>query len=193
MQRQIGAGAALVSIEIEEETDMTDAGNLQGIRLRQLLLWAALFCWPMAQAFGTQPLASTVSPAATTTQRGGFVATGSLNVARWEHRATLLPNGKVLVTGGRPGSGGAEFAELYDPATGTWTRTGDEACTPEWHRTVTLLANGKVLVAGAGCAELYDPATGAWTRTGDGRLAARAQGEQIGGRTGPCRGRNLHW
>ena len=43
--------------------------------------------------------------------------TGSLNTARAGHRATLLPNGKVLVIGGLP--------ELYDPQTGTWNYTGN--------------------------------------------------------------------
>src|SRR5262249_27700674 len=47
--------------------------------------------------------------------------TGNLNTGRVFHTATLLPNEKVLVTGGQ---GGAESAELYDPATGTWSFTG---------------------------------------------------------------------
>src|SRR5213079_2417208 len=46
---------------------------------------------------------------------GSWSATGSLNTARYTHTATLLPNGKVLVTGGYNGSGGSlTSAELYD-------------------------------------------------------------------------------
>ena len=47
---------------------------------------------------------------------------------RYLHTATLLPNGKVLVAGGIDISGSASAsAELYDPASGTWTATGSLA------------------------------------------------------------------
>ncbi len=41
--------------------------------------------------------------------------------ARQGHRATLLANGKVLITGG---FGGGNTAELYDPVARTFTATG---------------------------------------------------------------------
>src|ERR1700682_645078 len=46
-----------------------------------------------------------------------WIPTGSLNIARTGHTATLLPSGKVLVTGGRGGSQVQVLnsAELYDP------------------------------------------------------------------------------
>src|SRR5438093_977424 len=50
--------------------------------------------------------------------------TGNLNKARDLHTATLLPNGKILVAGGDDISSG-NSAELYDPATGTWSSTGN--------------------------------------------------------------------
>jgi N-acetylneuraminic acid mutarotase len=106
---------------------------------------------------------------------GTWTSTGSLNTARFYHTATLLPSGKVLVAGGCPSNvyyndcrTTLASAELYDPATGTWTSTGS-LNTARWAHTATLLQNGQVLVAGGAgvaSAELYDPATGAWTSTG---------------------------
>jgi len=80
-----------------------------------------------------------------------WISTGDLNTARHLHTATLLSDGKVLVVGGRNGTGDTantlDSAELYDPATGTWSVTGNLNWARSWH-TATLLPNGKVLVAG---------------------------------------------
>jgi hypothetical protein len=106
-----------------------------------------------------------------------WIAAGILNVARSFHTATLLPDGRVLVAGGRSISNlgvpvALDSAELYDPATGIWTATGSLTQTRAGH-TATLLPSGKVLVVGgeslsglAGTAEVYDPATGSWAPTG---------------------------
>ena len=107
---------------------------------------------------------------------GTWIATGGLATARGGHTDTLLPNGKVLVAGGENGSNSSSFlasAELYDPASGTWSATGSLATARVAH-TATLLPNGKVLVAGGindssgvlASAELYDPASGTWSATG---------------------------
>ncbi|WP_437909796.1 kelch repeat-containing protein [Sorangium sp. So ce327] len=74
--------------------------------------------------------------------------------------ATLLQDGRVLVTGGSDAS-----AEVYDPAADAWTWVAPTN-TQRYHHSATLLQDGRVLVAGgdevAG-AEVYDPSAGVWT------------------------------
>src|SRR5262249_26809673 len=103
----------------------------------------------------------------------GFTATGSMTIARAGHAATLLLSGKVLVTGGTADP----TAELYDPATGTFTSTPGNMTESRSRHTATLLklknpaaANyGKVVIIGSGdtTAELYDPTTGMFAATGN--------------------------
>ena len=78
---------------------------------------------------------------------GTWSATGSLTTPRFNHTATLLPNGKVLVAGGSGTSSPLSNAELYDPANATWSVTGTLTTARHLH-TATLLPNGQVLVAG---------------------------------------------
>lgn len=109
---------------------------------------------------------------------GTFTATGNMTLLRTEHTATLLTNGKLLIAGGANiislgGLMNLASAELYEPATGTFTATGNMT-TPRWNHAATLLPNGKVLIAGGSSGgdsalastELYDPSTGAFTATG---------------------------
>jgi hypothetical protein len=106
---------------------------------------------------------------------GSFNNTGSMNVARIDHTATLLSNGDVLVAGGL-NDGYLASAELYNPSTGKWTLTGSMTAPRDGHDAV-LLPDGQVLVAGGlnatlgmcgtlSSAELYNPSTGKWTATG---------------------------
>ena len=87
--------------------------------------------------------------------------TGSLNTARYAFSWTLLPNGQVLATGGLDLALYLASAELYDPATGTWTATS--SMNTARVAPAVLLPNGTVLVAGGGnangilsSAELYE-------------------------------------
>src|SRR6266404_3642417 len=89
--------------------------------------------------------------------------TGNLISANDAGTMTLLPNGKYLTMG--------RSADLYDPASGTLSSTGN--LTTAGGGTATLLPNGKVLVAGGDSAELYDPATETWSTTGNLNTARR--------------------
>ena len=110
-----------------------------------------------------------------------------MNVTRYGHKAVLLGNGQVLAVTGVPVNTTLDkSAELYNPATGTWTLTGTSAMFHE-HGSATLLASGQVLLAGGddpfdfsppaltATAELYNPSTGQWTVTGSMPSARRYQ------------------
>ncbi|HLL85455.1 MAG TPA: kelch repeat-containing protein [Longimicrobium sp.] len=102
----------------------------------------------------------------------GWQAASPMPEQRVYHSATVLPSGKVLVTGGWSYNSYLATAVLYDPGTGAWSYTGALE-TPREAHTATALSSGKVLVAGgensAGytpTAELYDPTTGTWSTAG---------------------------
>lgn len=104
-----------------------------------------------------------------------FTATGPMNIARRDHQLTLLPDGRVLVTGRGP-------LEVYDPASGVFSMFGGEPVFGSEPNVATLLPDGRVLITGvydndeartAGRSELataafiVDPVTGAVVRVGD--------------------------
>jgi hypothetical protein len=93
------------------------------------------------------------------------------------HTATLLPNGKVLIAGGRSHDSDSTdttpTAELYDPATGSFSLTGSSAYSDYlFPVAASLLTNGKVLATleyscdPAELAELYDASTESFVATG---------------------------
>ena len=170
--------APLTSGEVFASSAFTSAGNMSAARYR--------------------PTASLISAGATILITGGANASGgaidtaetfqvasktfsaatvSMLCAHKGHTASVLQNGKVLIAG-RTGITITPCAELYDPVTGTFTRTGNMT-TPVSDHAAVLLANGKVLIVGgsvdrSGCisctatssAELYDPGTGTFSATG---------------------------
>lgn len=112
-----------------------------------------------------------------------WTLTSPMNYRRLNPTATLLKNGKVLIVGGYSVNSfccALSSAEIFDPATGTFSTTGFMAVGRRNH-TATRLKDGRVLVAGGynglngnadgsgnvNSPEIYDPVTGTFDSTGD--------------------------
>lgn len=99
-------------------------------------------------------------------KRGKFFTTGSLTTPRADHTATLLPDGRVLVTGGDLLNGQLlKSAETYDTTSGTWTQISQAMSVGRSNHTATLLPDGRVLIVGGKKADLFDPSTNTFTTT----------------------------
>ena len=73
-----------------------------------------------------------------------WTRTGQLNIARLNHAASLLPDGRVLVAGGSNFGAYVSSAEVYDPATGAWPPIG--SMTYAGRAEAVLMPNGNVLL-----------------------------------------------
>ncbi|HSZ23610.1 MAG TPA: kelch repeat-containing protein [Candidatus Sulfotelmatobacter sp.] len=148
----------------------TPRANAAAIRLHD---GRVLICGGTAtgQVGGILASAELYDPAART-----FAATGSMTVPRAGQTITMLHDGRVLLTGGVKNVGFRSelaSAEIYDPASGTFSATGSMSVPREGH-TATLLRDGRVLVVGGSdngthtldTAEVYDPSIGAFSRAG---------------------------
>ena len=80
---------------------------------------------------------------------GNWTDTNGMNSARNYHTASLLADGKVLVTGGYNNGNSLNSTELYDPSTETWITTGSMN-NDRYDHTASILPNGMVLVIGGG-------------------------------------------
>jgi hypothetical protein len=170
----------------------TPAGSLQkgrGFHTATLLAGKVLVTGGANRASDSHCIGGIVSAELYDPAAVSFAPTGALTAPRYAHTATQLQNGTVLVAGGfgdtsdcqDVGVQAQDTAELYDPATGSFTQTGNMG-TPRGGYTATLLMNGSVLVAGGGdqggggtgsaSAELYDSSTGAFTQTGSMAVAS---------------------
>jgi hypothetical protein len=115
---------------------------------------------------------------------GTFSPTGSMTVPRDDAASAPLPDGRVLIAGGNntdQPSHALKSAEIFDPATGSFTPTGDMSVARN-EPVAAPLPDGRVLVAGGDfyeeSAEIFDPRTGTFSPTGsmaihrDGAVAA---------------------
>jgi uncharacterized protein (TIGR03437 family) len=118
--------------------------------------------WNTRTARIYDPSTNSLSPA-------GLLAGYPIGVYR--QAATLLGTGRVLITGGADDGDGVNTlanAEVYDPASGSFTSIGG-MLTPRQDHSAALLPGGSVLLAGGSAntnAELYDPVSGRFTATG---------------------------
>ena len=111
---------------------------------------------------------------------GNSGATHLLQAARYQHTATALPNGQVLIAGGTgtASSAGLTSAELYDPAANTFSTIAG-TMTARTRHTATLMNNGVVLLAGGTATavkgDLFNyTAPTAFTQTGNSMTAIRS-------------------
>ncbi len=119
--------------------------------------------------------AAAVSTAATA---GAFSGTSGMALPRVGHTATLLQDGRVLVTGGltNTSTGVTNTAEVYDINLRRFSGVGKMSA-PRTGAVATLLLDGRVLVTGGynypsgfqpstlATAEVFDPATGSFGPT----------------------------
>jgi hypothetical protein len=98
---------------------------------------------------------------------GAFQPTGPLATARALHTATLLADGRVLVSGGFVAVDGTTTAsaEVYDPSTGLFSPAGAMQVGRVVHSAI-LLTDGRVLVLGglraSAATDVFDPTADRW-------------------------------
>jgi hypothetical protein len=119
-----------------------------------------------------------------------FVPVGQMGIGpRWGAAAALLHDGRVLVTGGAPENGsdvGTTAAEVFDPATSTFSATGSMVVARTGHAMATL-PDGHVFVTPgvSRVAELFDPSSGTFspagstTDTAEGKAIALPDGRVV--------------
>ena len=112
-------------------------------------------------SLGPSPSAYVAVPFATLTTVDGQGSvtnemTGNLNEARWSPAGVPLADGTVLAMAGSRNSHteapgfdiSVHSAEIYDPATGKWTKAASALRDRPYHYSATLLADGRVLLGG---------------------------------------------
>jgi len=175
-------------------------GSAQNISASSV--WASSNTAMVAVNSGGLATAVGAGTATITARSGSASATASLLVpsgtqtglitSRYQHSATVLPNGQILIAGGitcltATSCTYLNSAEIYSPATDTFASTGAMATARS--APAVLLNSGKVLVAGGytcnssgactslGSAEIYDPV--AATFSGAGTMTASRSGQTM--------------
>jgi hypothetical protein len=108
------------------------------------------------------------APGAFAAASGSFTPTGQMGTARTHAAVAPLADGRVLVAGGYGGAAGwLQSAEIYNPASGTFSPVPNNMTTPREGAAAVLLGDGRVLIAGGfnsssfhlQSAEVFNPAS----------------------------------
>ena len=102
---------------------------------------------------GGDPPTATVEMIDLNAPTPAWTSRASMPQARRQNNVTILPDGRMLVTGGSAAAGfntedGAKAAFLYDPAANTWATMATESDYRGYHSTAVLLPDGRVLSSG---------------------------------------------
>ena len=113
----------------------------------------------------------------------------SMSAPRRQINATIMADGRILVTGGSsaPGfnepAGAVLYGEILDPFTGAWTRTPNYQRYRGYHSTALLLPDGRIISMGGDNEpnmEIYTPAYLGGTRPSiSGAPSSAAHGSQF--------------
>ncbi len=110
-----------------------------------------------------------------------WTLTGSLKTGRDYHTATLLTDGRVLVTGGYTVQGASNSVEIYDPVGGTWV-PGPGMISARALHSASALPDGRAVVAGglvgflpSDLTEVYDSVANSWSPAG--KLTTKRAGQ----------------
>ncbi|HEY9156571.1 kelch repeat-containing protein [Candidatus Binatus sp.] len=139
-------------MQLISQTPRGTAGRIGAIVLKSLLVILVLALPIAAEAPGV------------------WTISASLNTARANHAAGMLPNGEALIVGGTGSSGALTSAEIYSLSGNTFTTLPTGLNLAVSGLTATVLGDNTVLLAGGlngsgapvATAELYNPSLGAF-------------------------------
>lgn len=152
---------------------------------------APVACVECHATIGYPPASVLENIAQGTCERGDFGRGHDLSVPRFIHRAALLDDDRVLLTGGARAIWViTNTVDLFDPSNNSISPAAAMSV-KRWSHTATTLADGRVLVTGGrtgvsanpassfygvvlDTSELYDPATDSWSPTGSMNVARRS-------------------
>ena len=146
--------------------------KFSGTRCSSHLLHCLCVVWCLESCTSAEPIAQTAAELSP----GSFSATGWMADSRFGHAATLLDDGRVLISGGwfDPDAAPWRRSELYDPTSGTFSRTAGDLTIARAAHTSTALSDGRVILTGGtewsqdyfvanNTVEIFDPVSSAFS------------------------------